>query len=142
MKTAIFGIISLGGMSADAEEHQKEKRPRPQTAKQMSSIFVAYIGNFANPLKIGMFRKIFRVYASAYSKKPMIHARGPQTKLNGNRARHTIGSWARYLGSGTQAQGKSAGGSLRGKLDQIWGTIVGTLGWRNRPEDKWEPLLS
>jgi hypothetical protein len=45
-------------MSADAEEHQKEKRPRTQTAKQMSSIFVAYIGNFANPLKIGMFRKI------------------------------------------------------------------------------------
>ena len=58
MKTAIFGIIGLGGMSADAEEHQQQKRPRPQTAKQMSPIFVAYIGNFANPVKIGMFRKI------------------------------------------------------------------------------------
>ena len=66
----------------------------------------------------------------------MIPARGPQTKLNGNRARQAIGNWAKYLGSGTQAQGTPADGSLRGKLDQIWGPIVGTLGWRNRSEDK------
>ena len=55
----------------------------------------------------------------------------PNTKSNVNHDRQAIGSWARYLGSGTQAEGKPADSSLRGKLDQIWGPIVGTLGWRN-----------
>ena len=34
----------------------------------------------------------------------MIPARGPQTKLKGNPDRQAIGSWARYLGLGTQAE--------------------------------------
>ena len=34
----------------------------------------------------------------------MIPARGPQTKLKGNHDRQAIGSWARYLGLGTQAE--------------------------------------
>ena len=35
--------------------------------------------------------------------KKMTPARGPQTKLKGNHDRQAIGSWARYLGFGTQA---------------------------------------
>ena len=38
-ETVIFGIIGLGGMSADLGEHRKEKTPSPQTAKQMSPNF-------------------------------------------------------------------------------------------------------
>ncbi len=34
----------------------------------------------------------------------MIPARGPQTKLKSNPDRQAIGSWARYLGLGTQAE--------------------------------------
>ena len=34
----------------------------------------------------------------------MIPARGPQTKLKGNPDRQAIGSWAGYLGLGTQAE--------------------------------------
>ena len=43
----------------------------------------------------------------------MIPARGPQTKLKSNPDRQAIGSWARYLGLGTQAEADAIGSWAR-----------------------------